>query len=241
MMAAVWGMEHFSTYLRGRKFTLYTDHRPLEKLGTVHTKTLNRLQQAMTDYDFIIKYKKGEEMPADFLSRNVCEEIDVFASDLPRLQQEDKLVRALRNFLKEKIMPDDATARDKQTIERVSKECFLENDILWRRMDKNEGLPRTVLVVPVSLQNDLISEAHGSMLSGHEGISKTKERLLHSYYWPNMDRDITVHLKTCQKCQVTRKQHSPPHLLSPLPQCTAPNQRVHVDLFGPLVTSEHGK
>jgi hypothetical protein len=241
MMAAVWGMEHFSTYLRGRKFTLYTDHRPLEKLGTVHTKTLNRLQQAMTDYDFIIKYKKGEEMPADFLSRNVCEEIDVFASDLPRLQQEDKLVRALRNFLKEKIMPDDATARDKQTIERVSKECFLENDILWRRMNKNEGLPRTVLVVPVSLQNDLISEAHGSMLSGHEGISKTKERLLHSYYWPNMDRDITVHLKTCQKCQVTRKQHSPPHLLSPLPQCTAPNQRVHVDLFGPLVTSEHGK
>jgi hypothetical protein len=40
MQAAIWGMEHFSTYLRGRKFTLYTDHRPLEKLGKVHTKTL---------------------------------------------------------------------------------------------------------------------------------------------------------------------------------------------------------
>jgi hypothetical protein len=91
MMAAVWGMEHFATYLRGRKFTLYTDHRPLENLGAVHTKTLNRLQQAMTDFDFVIKYKKGEEMPADFLSRNVCEAIDVFTPDLPRLQQEDSL------------------------------------------------------------------------------------------------------------------------------------------------------
>jgi hypothetical protein len=30
-------------------------------------------------------------------------------------------------------------------------------------------------------------------------------------------------------------------LLSPLPQCTAPNQRVHIDLFGPLKTSDKGK
>ncbi len=27
-----------------------------------------------------------------------------------------------------------------------------------------------------------------------------------------------------------------PELLSPLPQCTEPNQRIHADLFGPLKT-----
>ncbi len=26
MQAAIWGMDHFSTYLRGHKFTLITDH-----------------------------------------------------------------------------------------------------------------------------------------------------------------------------------------------------------------------
>ena len=241
MMAAVWGMEHFSTHLRGRKFTLFTDHRPLEKLGTVHSKTLNRLQQAMTEFDFVIQYKKGEEMPADFLSRNVCEAVDVFTPDLPQLQNNDPLVQALRKFTKEKVLPDNISPQTQQTITRVGNECFLENDILWRRINKVNGIPRTVLVVPQSLRDSLIQEAHGTMLSGHEGITKTKERLLHSYYWPNMEKDITVHLQTCQKCQVTKKQHSAPHLLSPLPQCTAPNQRVHIDLFGPLMTSEHGK
>ena len=42
MQAAILAMEHFDTHLRGRHFTLFTDHRPLEKLGKVHTKTLNR-------------------------------------------------------------------------------------------------------------------------------------------------------------------------------------------------------
>jgi len=40
------------------------DHQPLEKLGKVHTKMLNQLQEIMNTYDFDIIYKKGSEMPA---------------------------------------------------------------------------------------------------------------------------------------------------------------------------------
>ncbi len=58
MTACCWGIEHFSVYLKVRKFTLYTDHKPLEKLSTVSTKTLNRLQQIMSDHDFIIQHDK---------------------------------------------------------------------------------------------------------------------------------------------------------------------------------------
>jgi len=35
--AAVWGMEVFNEYLRGKQFILFTDHKPLEKLGHLHT------------------------------------------------------------------------------------------------------------------------------------------------------------------------------------------------------------
>jgi hypothetical protein len=51
------------------------DHKPLEKLGKVHTRTLNHLQEAMNTFDFEIVYKKGSEMPADFLSQNVIDSI----------------------------------------------------------------------------------------------------------------------------------------------------------------------
>ena len=83
------GMEHFATNLRGRKFTLITDHRPLKKLGKVHTKTLNRLQEIMNAYDFDIMYKKGSEMPADYLSRNIVNAISWDSAQLAQAQNAD--------------------------------------------------------------------------------------------------------------------------------------------------------
>jgi hypothetical protein len=68
MQAAIWGMDFYATYLRGKRFLLYTDHKPLEKLGHLHKKTMNRLQIAMNEFDFEIRYKKGVTMPADYLS-----------------------------------------------------------------------------------------------------------------------------------------------------------------------------
>ncbi len=56
--AAVWGMEVFNEYLRGKQFILFTDHKPLEKLGHLHTKMLNQLQTALLEHDFIVQYKK---------------------------------------------------------------------------------------------------------------------------------------------------------------------------------------
>ncbi len=66
--AAVWGMDVFNEYLKGKKFILFTDHKPLEKMGHLHTKTMDRLQAALLEHDFVIQYKKGAVMPADWLS-----------------------------------------------------------------------------------------------------------------------------------------------------------------------------
>jgi hypothetical protein len=63
------GNGFLNEYLGGKQFILYTDHRPLEKLGHLHNKTLNRLQSAPLEHDFIIQYKKGSNMPVDYLSR----------------------------------------------------------------------------------------------------------------------------------------------------------------------------
>ena len=56
-----------------------------------------------------------------------------------------------------------------------------------------------------------------------------------------MDVDISAHKFSCTKCQARRKTGTMPHPLLPLPQCTQINQRVHIDLFGPLKTTSTGK
>ncbi|MGV1013323.1 MAG: DDE-type integrase/transposase/recombinase, partial [Flavobacterium sp.] len=240
MTACCWGIEHFSVYLRGRKFTLYTDHKPLEKLSNVHTKTLNRLQQIMNEHDFIIMHKKGSEMPADFLSRNLISVINIVDKDIPALQLQDEFIKSVHDFIKTGHLP--AAPLQAAYIRSVSPSCFFENDVLWRRMSRH-GMPhRNVLLLPLSLTDELIHDTHTSLLSGHEGISRTKERLLQNYFWPNMDARITAHVTACERCQSRRNTDKPrPPLLTSMPQCTSLNQRVAIDLMGPLRTSTQGK
>ena len=59
MQAMVWGMEHFKTYLQGRQFTVYSDHKPLETQSKRQAKTMNRLTEASNNFSFTIKYKKA--------------------------------------------------------------------------------------------------------------------------------------------------------------------------------------
>jgi hypothetical protein len=104
-------MEVFNEYLRGKQFILFTDHKPLEKLGHLHTKTLSRLQTALLEHNFVVQYKKGTNMPADYLSRlpslpvNSIEapaiaSFDPFNPDLQLLQRQDQDLQAIFHFIK---------------------------------------------------------------------------------------------------------------------------------------------
>jgi transposase InsO family protein len=240
MTACCWGIDHFSTYLRGRKFVLYTDHKPLEKLSTVHTKTLNRLQQTMNEHDFIIQHKPGAQMPSDFLSRNSVNAINLFGQDLKALQDADEFIKSLKLFFQSGTLPSDG--RKANYLRRTAPSCFFDDGIVWRRISRH-GMPhRNVILLPLSLVDDLIHETHTSLLSGHEGITRTKERILQSYFWPNMEDAISGHVSTCHRCQSRRTTDRPrPPLLTSMPQCTEMNMRVAIDLMGPLRTSTEGK
>jgi transposase InsO family protein len=236
MQACVWGIEHFCNYLRGRHFILYTDHKPLEPLGKVHTRTFNRLQELMTHYDFEICYKKGEEMPADFISRHAINSVSWDTNHLKEQQDQDPFLLQVKRFLLNRELPNGV--REQQFLKFVANDCFVENDILWRRYKRKNETPKVLIMLPRSLVPQVVKEAHGQQLTGHDGIYKTKERLLQAYYWIGMDRDIAEHLQSCQKCQFRKSKVMPsPLLMTPLPQTTEPNQRVHADLFGPLKAS----
>ncbi len=64
---------------------------------------------------------------------------------------------------------------------------------------------------------------------------KTKPKPKPSYWWPGMDTEIDIHIKSCDKCQRTRKDKRLTTFASPLPQCNL------MYLFGPLKTMPSGK
>jgi len=241
MQAALWAMDHFHTYLKGNHFTLMTDHKPLETMGTIHTKTLNRLQEAMnTEFSFNIVYKKGSEMPADFLSRQAIDSIKWDNQSLKINQRSDPILEAIINYLYNRQVPSTTVMQSMVKIH--ANDCFMENDLLWRRLKRQGDTAHVVLFVPEAMKMDILTEAHGGQFTGHDGIFKTKERILMCYYWPGMDKDVNEFIKRCVRCQQRAKVTTRPHTeLQPLPQCSAPNQRIHADLFGPLKTSGSGK
>lgn len=72
LLAIVWACKHFRPYLYGRKFTIYTHHRPLIWLFSLKepNSKLVHWRLKLEEYDYKIIYKKGKyNTNADCLSR----------------------------------------------------------------------------------------------------------------------------------------------------------------------------
>ena len=65
---------------------------------------------------------------------------------------------------------------------------------------------------------------------------KTAERLLQSFWWPGVHSDAIAFVKSCVRCQQADKSKPTGAPLQSLDICGEPNERVHIDLFGPLKT-----
>jgi hypothetical protein len=80
-------------------------------------------------------------------------------------------------------------------------------------------------------------------MTGHESKNKAKERIISSYWWPGMDTELEILIKSCDKCQRTSKdKRRSTTFASPLPQSSEPNHRVYyMDFFEPIKTMPSGK
>lgn len=140
------------------------------------------------------------------------------------------------------IREEDYEEDDESSISALSYYGFISDNLVWRRITRGNDIPRVVLFTPAEMTTEIVEQAHGQLMTGHDGVFKTKERILESYYWPGMDKQILETIKNCHKCQTTKKYHPlSKQPIQPLPQCSQPNQRIHADLFGPLKTSEKRK
>jgi hypothetical protein len=168
--AAVWGMDIFNKYLKGKKFIQYTDHKSLEKMGHLHTKTMNRLQAALLEHDFVIQYKKGEIMPANYLSRlplanpdTIAEVIQCFDPFQPApidLQRADIDLQRMNHFPIHSQWQPDVPKADAKHLQNLAIKLFQDaHNVVWIRLD-NYKYPRTALYLPEKYCKMVLCEAH---------------------------------------------------------------------------------
>jgi hypothetical protein len=77
-LAIVWGVHHFRYYLAGRPFIMVTDHAALKYIlnNPKPGAKLARCAAALMEYEFEVRYRSGDQNPADVLSRLVVDDDD---------------------------------------------------------------------------------------------------------------------------------------------------------------------
>ena len=85
------------------------------------------------------------------------------------------------------------------------------------------------IVVPKSYIQDTLGSCHLS-------VTKTYNKLLNHFYWPNMRYDVAKCCQSCHTCQMVGKpnQKIPKACLQPFPNIDEPFSHVNVDGVGPL-------
>ena len=84
------------------------------------------------NWDLEIHYKKGFEMPTDFLGSNVVELIEVLDEDLAQLQTADDLCQAIKLPLLKEICSQELL-NFKNQAEKLAPECFEDKNIRIRK------------------------------------------------------------------------------------------------------------
>ena len=96
-------------------------------------------------------------MPAYFLSKNVVEAIDLSDSELQKEHEANSMNKASKNVIQgnrvEAIMKKNIA-----NIENMAKKCFIDNEIMWKRIERHGG-QQAVIVHPNSLTQNIIKES----------------------------------------------------------------------------------
>lgn len=226
--AMQWAISHFHYYLYGRRFTVYTDHKPLLGLitGTSKNSRHARYQMKLQDYDFELIYCSGKSnVVADCLSRTAAVEISCAFSN-----SNDETCSAIIRFINEgRVTRDNLPPTAVPYLQRRSDLLHIEDGNLY--YDNR-------LVIPDSSVDRVIQRHHND---GHFSTTKVRKAVLERYWFPNMRRRIAELSSRCDVCARNLSYPSNPVKRSKLPTDEyQPMEFVAIDIVGPLNVQADG-
>ncbi|UYV69790.1 hypothetical protein LAZ67_7000738, partial [Cordylochernes scorpioides] len=245
-LGCVWAIEHFNTYIWGRKFVLKTDHKPLiymlnPKNGAVLPPRIQRLSWRLQPYDFEIEFIQGKQNIADIFSRqplsNTSDEewledyvhkvLSITSEELQALSlkeikvctEQDPLFQKLKDMVQKGVWPYPLNEEFK---------CFYKFKDELSIFD-NLILKGSRILLPSKLIKRVLRIAYET----HQGMTRTKQLLREKYFWINMDFDIENLIRNCPIC--VRNQpliNDQPLQIVPLP--SKPWMKLGIDIVGPI-------
>ena len=99
----------------------------------------------------------------------------------------------------------DAQEGKSATFKSGSARYFVDgNTSILYRIYSREGIDTKQVVVPRSLVPTVLKLSHDTPMACHMGIARTKQKVLSSFHWPTIAKDVRDYCRSCIKCQQTR-------------------------------------
>ncbi|CAH8608307.1 unnamed protein product [Schistosoma intercalatum] len=225
LLAAYCAIKHFRHAVEGRRFILFTDHKPLTY--ALHTKSDRYSPRECRHLDYIpqfttdLRHIQGKSnCVADALSRIQMNAVTLPVLDLPAM------AAAQAN--------DPSCTEAPHSTSLQYQEVPLATTSGTILCDTSTGLPRPI--VPSAYRRLVFDALHGL---SHPGIAATLRFISARYVCPSMSKDVRVWAKQCLQCQRSKVHR---HVAAPFDTFATPDARfdhVHLDIVGPLPPS-HG-
>ncbi|XP_050104654.1 uncharacterized protein LOC126584261 [Malus sylvestris] len=222
LLAIVFALEKFRSYLVGSKVIVFSDHAALRYLMTKKDAKprLIRWILLLQEFDLEVRDKKGSDnVVADHLSRlnenhGVGQPLPLNESfpdeQLLVVQEKEPWYADFVNYLACGVMRNDISFQERKKFLAMVKHYVWDEPYLFKYC------PDQIIrrCVAESEQQSILTFSHTLACGGHFGAKKTSLKVLQSgFFWPTLFKDAFDFCSKCDRCQkmgnISRRNEMP--------------------------------
>lgn len=225
LLAVLFALEQYRSYVEGSKCYIVTDHASLQWFYKLKNPTgrLNRWACRLSQFEFEIIHRKGKEhVIPDALSRIRIDSITF----QPDAVEDPWYLKLLKDCTDHPRRFPNFTVTDGRLF-RLSKNKYnLTSQFEWKQ------------VVPLEHRTELLKQFHDDPTSSHFGVAKTHKRVSAVYYWPSLHRDVERYVAGCEVCNCYKPSNTARAGLMGSPRVVSkPWEAISCDILGPFPPS----
>jgi len=196
-LAILWALEKYREYVEGHDFTLYTDNSSLVWLHKMKNSSRKLMRWAIKLQEFspkVVHIPGKMNVIADSLSRAPVVDNSISEEDLEKIPYCFSIQTDETKYISlDRIRKEQATDPGiiKLELDGLPDEYTKKSGIVYRIFGKRE-----VILIPKSLELEVMRIHHDLPEMGHSGGEKTYKRIIKVAYWKGMKEKILNYVKT---------------------------------------------